>query len=101
MILSFRTDMPGQIVQSHIRLLGAVWSGSTLFAIPSASFGHITLWYSHIFQILEWLEQIFGVSEYLGNLRYIYVLTWQGLKKTFIHLYIILYYSTFKRMLSY
>ena len=23
---------------------GAVWSGSTLFAIPSASFGHITLW---------------------------------------------------------
>ena len=24
--------------------LGAVWSGSTLFAIPSASFGLITLW---------------------------------------------------------
>ena len=23
---------------------GAVWSGSTLFAIPSALFGHITLW---------------------------------------------------------
>ena len=23
--------------------LGAVWSGSTLFAIPSASFGHITV----------------------------------------------------------
>ena len=23
---------------------GAVWSGSTLFVIPSASFGHITLW---------------------------------------------------------
>ena len=23
---------------------GAVWSGSTLFAIPSASFGLITLW---------------------------------------------------------
>ena len=27
---------------------GAVWSGSTLFAIPSASFGLITLWLSHI-----------------------------------------------------
>ena len=24
--------------------VGAVWSGSTLFAILSASFGHITLW---------------------------------------------------------
>ena len=49
---------------------GAVWSGSTLFAIPSASFGLITLWYSHIVQILEWLQQIFWVSEYLRNLRY-------------------------------
>ena len=36
MILSFRTDMPGQKVQTQIRLL--------LFAIPSASFGLITLW---------------------------------------------------------
>ena len=65
MILSFWTDMPGQTVQTQIRLLleeeqsdqsdqsadpdqtaprGAVWSGSTMFAIPSASFGHITLW---------------------------------------------------------
>ena len=59
MILSFRTDR------------GAVWSGSTLFAIPSASFGLITLWYSHIVQILEWLQQIFWVSEYLGNLQYL------------------------------
>ena len=32
---------------------GAVWSGSTLFAIPSASSGLITLWQSHIGQILE------------------------------------------------
>ena len=31
MILSFRTDMPGQTVQTQIRLLlGAVWSGTTL-----------------------------------------------------------------------
>ena len=50
--LSFRTDRSGQIVQTQIRLLleeqsdllGAVWSGSTLFAIPPASFGLITLW---------------------------------------------------------
>ena len=47
----------------------AVWSGSTLFAIPSASFGLITLWKSHIIQILELLQQIFWVSKYLGNLR--------------------------------
>ena len=48
---------------------GAVWSGSTLFAIRFASFGLITLWQSHTVQILEWLQQIFWVSEYLGNLR--------------------------------
>ena len=35
MILSFQTDMPGQTVQT---------SGSTLFSIPSASFGLITVW---------------------------------------------------------
>ena len=39
---------------------GAVWSGSTLFAIPSALFGLITLCYSHIVQILEWLQHFFG-----------------------------------------
>ena len=33
---------------------GAVWSGSTLFAIPSALFGHITLEQIHIVQFLEW-----------------------------------------------
>ena len=71
MILSFRTDMPEQTVQTQIRLLlGAVWSGSTLFAIPSESFGLITLWQSHIVQILEWLQEIVWVSEYLGNLQY-------------------------------
>ena len=62
MILSFRTDMPGLTVQTQIRLLLEEQSdpGSTLFAIPSASFGLITLWQSHIVQILEWLQQIFG-----------------------------------------
>ena len=53
---------------------GAVWSGSTLFAILSASFGLITLWQSHIVQILECLQQIFWVSEYLGNSRYVFYL---------------------------
>ena len=47
----------------------AVWSGATLFAIPSASFELITLWQNHIVQILEWLQQIVWVSEYLGHLR--------------------------------
>ena len=72
MIPSFRTDRSEQTVQTQIRLLlEAVWSGSTLFAIPFASFGLITLWLSHIVQNLEWLQQIVWVSEYLGNLRYI------------------------------
>ena len=49
MTLSFRTDLPGQTVQTQIRLLleeqsDTVWSGSTLFAIQSALFGLITLW---------------------------------------------------------
>ena len=45
-----------------------VWSGSTLFAIPSASFRLITVWKGHIVQILGWLQQNIWVSEYLGNL---------------------------------
>ena len=48
---------------------GAVWSGSALFAIPSAPFGLIT-------QILEWLQQMFWVSEYLGNLQYYQEVDW-------------------------
>ena len=45
MILSFRTDRPWQTVQTQIRLLLEVQSdqGLWLFAIPSASFGCITL----------------------------------------------------------
>ena len=38
---------------------GAVWSGSTLFAIPSASFRCVTQRKSHLVQILGWL-QLFG-----------------------------------------
>ena len=39
MILNFQTDRSGQTVQTQIRLF--LWSGSTLFAIPSASFRSI------------------------------------------------------------
>ena len=35
---------PDQTAPLQIAPRGAVWSGSTLFAIPSASFGLITLW---------------------------------------------------------
>ena len=62
MVLSFRTDRSGQTVQSQIRR--AVWSGSTLFAIPSASFGCITLRKSHLVQLLGWLQQIFGCPKF-------------------------------------
>ena len=39
---------------------GAVWSGSTLFAIPSASFGWISLRKCHLVQLLGWIQQNFG-----------------------------------------
>ena len=42
MILSLRTDISWQTVQTQIRLLHAVWSGCTLFANPSTSFGPVT-----------------------------------------------------------
>ena len=73
---SFRTDRSGQTVQTQIRLLmqeqsdqglhclGAVWSVSTLFAIPSASFGCITLRKSHFAQLLGWLQHIFGCPKF-------------------------------------
>ena len=43
---------------------GSVWSGSTLFAIPSASFGCITLRKGHLAQLLGWLQQIFGCPKF-------------------------------------
>ena len=39
MILNFLTSRTWQTVQTQNRLL-LVWSGSTIFAIPSALFGH-------------------------------------------------------------
>ena len=38
----------------------AVWPGSTFFAIPSASLGHITLSLNHIAQSLGYLQHFFG-----------------------------------------
>ena len=56
-ILSFRTDRSGQTAQTQIRLL---LSGSTLFAISSASFGCISVTKNHLVKLLGWLQQIFG-----------------------------------------
>ena len=66
MVRSFRTDRSGQTVSD---CWGAVWSGSTLFAILSASFWRITLWLINFVQILGWLQQFFRVSEFLGVLQ--------------------------------
>ena len=45
MFLSFRTDRPGQnsVDPDQTVPRGVVRSGSTLFTIPSASFGYIAL----------------------------------------------------------
>ena len=70
-ILSFRTDMPGQTLQTQIRLLPEEQSDQGLHCLPF----RLQLFWTHYFmvephiQILQWLQQIFGVSEYLGNLR--------------------------------
>ena len=45
----------------------AVWSGCTLFAIPSASFGRITLWKIHISQMF-WITVILGVLRKFATL---------------------------------
>ena len=48
----------------------AVWSESTMFAIPSTAFGPITLWKGHFVEHLGWLSQNVWMSEFLGVLRY-------------------------------
>ena len=47
----------------------AVWSGSTLFAIPSASFGCINAMFHQTFLFLRQLWQLFEVSQILEFLR--------------------------------
>ena len=78
MILSFQTDMPEQTVQTQIRLLLEKQSDQGLNCLPFRLRRLDSLLYGraiYIVQILEWLQQIFWVSEYLGNLRYSF---WRG-----------------------
>ena len=71
MILSVQTDRRGQTVQTQIRLLLEEQSDQGLHCLPFCLHRLDSLLYgkSHIVQILEWLQQIFGVYEYLGSLR--------------------------------
>ena len=57
--------MPGQTVQTQIRLLLEKQSDQGLHCLPFRL--HCL---DSLVQILEWLQQIFSVSEYLGNLWY-------------------------------
>ena len=73
--MSFWTDRSCQTVQTQIRLLllGAVWSSSTLFAIPSASFGCMTLIIAEPHCLnFRISTAIFRVSKFLGVLLYIF-----------------------------
>ena len=49
--------------------VGAVRSGSTLFAIPSATIGLSTVWKNRIVQILSCLQQVFRCPNFLEVLR--------------------------------
>ena len=52
MILSFRTERSEQTVQTQIRLKEQSDYDLHCLCIPSASFGRITLWWSHLVQIV-------------------------------------------------
>ena len=74
MFLNFRTDGSGQTVQTQIRLLLEEQSDQGLHCLlfrlhrlDSFLYGRATV------KILEWLQQIFWVSEYLGDLRYAFI----------------------------
>ena len=73
MTLSFRTDMPGQTVQTQIRLLLEEQSDQGLHCLQFCLHRLDSLLYGRAteFKFFEWLQQIFWVSKYLGNLRYI------------------------------
>ena len=72
MTLSFWTDRSGQTVQTdQTAPRGAVWSGSSLFAIPFAPFWQNNLRFGLFVWILGSLHQKFLVSENLGTLRYV------------------------------
>ena len=72
MILSFQTDTLGQTVQTQIRMLLEKQSDQGLHCLPFHLHRLDSFLYGGVIvQILEWLQQIFWVSEYLGNLRYL------------------------------
>ena len=74
-ILCFGTDRSQKTVQTKISASEeAVWSGSTLFAIPSASFGCINAMLHQTFLFLGQLWQLFEVSQILEFLRYLKVI---------------------------
>ena len=68
MILSFGPDMSNSVDHDQKTPFrstapsGAVWSGSLLFVILSASFG--------CFSSLGWLQQLFRISKFFRFLRY-------------------------------
>ena len=64
---------------------GAVWSGSSLFAIPLASFWWNTLRFGLFVWILGRLQQSFLESENLGTLQY--VTYWQSIQDLSISIY--------------
>ena len=59
MILNIQTDRSWQTVDKD-ETEEAVWSGSLLFAIPSESFGCITIWYKWI--QVAWLSTEYDVA---------------------------------------
>ena len=72
MTQSFRTDRSRQTVQTQIRLLleeGAVWSGSSMFAIIFAPFWQNIKRFGLFVWILGSLQQTFLVSENLVTLQ--------------------------------
>ena len=71
MTLSFWTDIWNSADQDQTAPRGAVWSGSSLFAIPFASFGQIILWFGLFVWVLGSLQQSFLASENLGTLQYV------------------------------
>ena len=79
MFLNFRTDGSEQTVQTMLLSDQTAPEeqsdhGLHCLAILLALFGHITVQQIHIVQFLEWLQQCFRVSKFLGVLRYIFFL---------------------------
>ena len=72
MILSLWTDRPGQTVQSQIRLLLEEQSDQGLHSLPFRLHRLDSLLYGRAteFKFKSDNNNLFWVSEYLGNLRY-------------------------------